>query len=185
MQTARLLSLLSFLSVPLALTGSLLSGCGGVPVKASPGDPSGNFHEVSPGLYRGGRPDQVGVERLREMGVRTIVNLENDAQVVTQERGWAESVGIAFVHAPMDGMRRPDDGQVNAVMTHLADPAQGPFFVHCLKGMDRTGAIVAVHRVANERWLPADAYDEMKAMGFNGLLFKLKDYVKEKIRLDD
>jgi protein tyrosine/serine phosphatase len=162
-----------------------LQGCtGSVPAKASPDDPAGNFFQVSEGLYRGGRPDEAGVQRLAQMGVKTIINLENDDQAVATERGWAEPLGIKFVNAPMDGMKTPDDNQVNQVEAMLGDKSQGPFYVHCLKGMDRTGAIIAIDRVVNEGWLPKDAYDEMNAMGFNSLLLFLKDYVRDKIGLD-
>src|SRR5207248_38968 len=59
-------------------TAALLPACGSVPPKASPSDPAGNFSEVSAGIYRGGRPDQPGVEVLAQMGVRTILDLEDD-----------------------------------------------------------------------------------------------------------
>lgn len=55
---------------------AIVPGCGSVPGKASPNDPAGNFSQVSPGIYRGGRPDQPGVLALAKMGVKTIIDLE-------------------------------------------------------------------------------------------------------------
>jgi tyrosine-protein phosphatase SIW14 len=164
---------------------AVLPACAGVPTKASPNDPAGNFSEVSAGIYRGGRPDQPGVQRLSEMGVKTIIDLENDDKVIATERGWAESLGIAFVSEPMSGTKTPNDAEVNDIIAKLGDPANRPVFVHCMKGQDRTGAIIALHRVINEGWNPKDAHDEMMAHGFNFLLFDLNHYFEKKTNWDD
>jgi protein tyrosine/serine phosphatase len=158
----------------------LLPACGGVPQKASPDDPSGNFSQVSQGLYRGGRPDEAGIHRLAEMKVKTIIDLENDEKVVDQERTWATSLGMDFVWEPMTGTNRPNDQVVDQTLALLKDKECYPVFVHCMQGHDRTGVIIALHRVFNEGWTPKAAKDEMEALGFNGLLFALEDYYDQK-----
>ena len=34
-----------------------------------------NFHQVNPQLYRGGQPKNAGLRKLKDLGVKTIVNL--------------------------------------------------------------------------------------------------------------
>lgn len=160
-------------------------GCSGVPAKASPDDPAGNFSVVESGLYRGGRPDQAGVQRLAQMGVKTIVDLENDDAVIATERGWAEALGITFVSAPLSGTSTPPDDVVNVALGTLEDMSRRPAYVHCMKGQDRTGVIVALYRVFHDGWTPKDAHDEMEALGFNNLLLALHDYFADKTGFKD
>jgi protein tyrosine/serine phosphatase len=164
---------------------AIAAGCGTVPAKASPDDPAGNFHQVSDGYYRGGRPDEAGVQRLAQMGVKTILDLENDPAAMATEQGWAEANGITFLTSPMDGMKTPNDQAVDEILALLKDKSKGPFYIHCMQGVDRTGLVVALHRVFNEGWTPADAYDEWKAMGFHTLLIALKDYYETKTHWED
>jgi tyrosine-protein phosphatase SIW14 len=174
------------LSLPLALLvlfAIVASGCAGVPAKISPDDPAGNFVIVTPGeLYRGGRPDEVGYDSLvNRLQVKTVINLENDDAVVDEERTWAEERGIEYVSEPMTGTSTPNDEQVNRILALMADKEIYPVYVHCMKGQDRTGAIIALHRRYNEGWTAKAAYDEMQDYGFNGMLFALKGYVKQKL----
>jgi hypothetical protein len=46
------------------------------------------------------------------------------------------------------------------------DPARQPVLVHCRRGADRTGAMVAIYRVVVEGWTKADAIDEMTRGGY-------------------
>ena len=64
----------------------LSTGCGGVPGKALASDPAGNFSQVSPDVYRGGRPDEPGIQSLVQLGVKTIIDLENDDTAIATER---------------------------------------------------------------------------------------------------
>jgi tyrosine-protein phosphatase SIW14 len=163
----------------------LLQGCNTVPGKASPDDPAGNFSQVSPGVYRGGRPDEPGIQALVKLGVKTIINLEDDDGAVATEEGWAKAAGINEIHEPMNGMETPRDGEVNDILAKIADPADQPVYVHCTKGQDRTGLIIALYRVIDEGWTPKDAHDEMIALGFDKLLLAMNHYFEEKTHWDD
>jgi protein tyrosine/serine phosphatase len=174
-------------SIAVLSLATFAAACGGIPAKANPDDPAGNFHQVSEGIYRGGRPpDEASVARLTDFGVKTIINLEGDDHpAVEQERGWAAAHGLDFIWIPMIGTAEPVDSAVDQALEYLADENLRGVYVHCLKGMDRTGVIIALHRIYNERWPARKAYDEMEALGFNNLLITLKNYFKAKARLDD
>lgn len=164
---------------------ALVPACGSVPSKASPNDPAGNFSQVTPNLYRGGRPDQPGVAVLAQMGVKTIIDLENDDQAVATEQGWAQADGLNFIHEPMNGLETPRDGEVDDILAKINDPALQPVYVHCMQGKDRTGLIIALDRVFHQGWTPKDAHDEMMALGFNSLLMAMNHYFEEKTGWDD
>jgi protein tyrosine/serine phosphatase len=177
-------STFSRIACALALA-SFIPACGGVPAKASPDDPAGNFSQVSTGIYRGGRPDQPGIAELQKMGVKTIIDLENDDTAIKNERGWAEAAGIQFVSEPMDGTQTPNDKEVNDTLAKINDPANQPVFVHCMQGHDRTGVIIALYRVIFENWAPKAAHDEMMALGYNPLLIAMNHYFEEKTGWED
>ena len=162
-----------------------LAGCGSVPPKASPNDPAGNFHLVSDGIYRSGRPDEAGIQVLAQMGVKTIIDLENDDDAVALEQGWAQAAGIGFISQPMNGLADPNDDQVNQTLAEIDDPANRPVLVHCLQGKDRTGLIIALYRVIYEGWTPQAAHDEMLSLGFNTILLAMNHYFEDKTGWDD
>ena len=164
---------------------------GQAPRLLHPTDPSTDFYEVSPGIFRGGRLDQAGVERLATLGVKTIVNLENDDQAIANEKAWAAASQIVQVSTPMSGQWAPSNRQVNTILATLADHTKYPIYIHCKKGMDRTGVIVALHRVVNEGWTPARAELERDKIGFNHWLVFLDRYydrfthkVRHSLKLD-
>jgi protein tyrosine/serine phosphatase len=169
----------------LLLAAGSLSACGSVPAKANPNDPAGNFSQVSSGIYRGGRPDQPGVQVLQQMGVKTIIDLENDDEAISTEQGWAQADGIQFISRPMNGLATPDDNEVNDILAKINDPANQPVFVHCMQGHDRTGLIIALYRVLYEGWKPKDAHDEMMALGYNTILVAMDSYFEKKTGYED
>jgi protein tyrosine/serine phosphatase len=171
----------SFL-IPLGLALAA-SGCGSVPAKSNPNDPAGNFLQVSPGIYRGGRPDQPGIDALVKLGVKTIIDLEDDDEAIAAERGWAEQAGITFLSQPMNGLDSPDDHEVDETLARIS--ADQPVFVHCMQGHDRTGLIIALYRVFYQGWTPQAAHDEMMADGFNSILLAMNHYFEEKTGWDD
>ncbi len=156
-----------------------MPACNQVPVNTT-SDPTANFALVSTGIYRGARPDQAGLQQLHDMGVRTILDLENDDEPIPVERGWAEALGMTFVSQPMSGLATPHDDQINQILALMADPASRPIFVHCSKGQDRTGVVVALYRVLYEGWPPADAHFEMMEHGFSSILHSLHEYFEDR-----
>lgn len=131
------------------------------------------FSQVSPGIYRGGIPDtEADFAELKRLGVKTIVNLETMSIHVDWSRGNAGKLGMRFVHAPLTPMfLKPQPRQVDAALAALGNPNLQPVFVHCYQGKDRTGMIVALHRVLSEGWSPSRAYEEWQSFGFDPNIF--------------
>ncbi len=165
------------MSRALAILALVLVACSGQkPRLLHPGDPSTDFYTVSPGIYRGGRLDEHGVLELHKLGVKTILNLENDDIAIALESKWAKAASIVQISSPMSGSWTPNDAQVDRILAVLADPSKRPIYIHCMKGMDRTGVIVGLHRIYNEHWPLARAQAERDAIGFNPWLGHLDRY---------
>lgn len=143
------------------------------------------FYEVSPGIYRSAQPSKKDIQELKEFGIKTILVLNNDEDVVRSELKAAKKAGLNVIEQPMSGFWTPDDSQVDEILAALKDKNSYPVLIHCKHGEDRTGLIVGLHRVFAEGWTPEAAYDEMLDYGFHPLLFKLDNYYKNVTGLND
>ena len=143
-----------------------------------------NFHIVDPTLFRGARPSKAGMETLKRLGIRTIINLESRQEAVKQEMAWAQALGIDVVPISLSTWVGVPDASVDKFLTLTKDPAKRPLYFHCMQGRDRTGALGLVYRVTVQHWQPHEAIDEMDRHGFHKLWFLLnrwaKNYAKEK-----
>jgi len=125
-----------------------------------------NLARIEPDLYRGAQPEPSGFVALRELGVKTIVNLRSDHS----DRDDAAAAGLpdgAFelVELPMLASRVGEE-DVRAFLAVAVDPAKRPLLFHCKHGADRTGAMAASYRVVAQGWTADDAIDEMTSGGF-------------------
>lgn len=173
-------TILRYISTTAAML--VMQACTQVPANHT-SDPTANFVQVSQGLYRGARPDEAALTRLSQMGVRTILNLEDDAGAIDRERTILAKLGVTQVSMPMSGLSTPDNDQMTETLAILNEQRNYPVFVHCVKGMDRTGVVIALHRVFNQGWSARDAEEEMKALGFNTMLDALQNYFENKVGL--
>lgn len=155
--------------------------------------PPPNFQKVRDGLYRGGHPDAGQLAYLKSIGVKTIIDLE----VADFIEAWPWDIsaeernakGFRFIREPMSAFepavsQRFDD-RIDEILSILADPSNGPVYVHCKHGQDRTGLVIGLERVLGEHWAPADAYAEMLAIGFHPAFLGLNHYFEEKTGFED
>jgi len=118
--------------------------------------PLTNVYRVTQDLYRGAQPGAAGMRRLKAMGVRTVVNLRR----LHSDADEAAGTGLDIVHVRVNPFH-PTEAQVVAFLRVVADPGRGPFYVHCQRGIDRTGMMCAAYRMVACGWAKADAVDEM------------------------
>jgi protein tyrosine phosphatase (PTP) superfamily phosphohydrolase (DUF442 family) len=135
-----------------------------------------NFARVAPGIYRGGAPTFRGMERLKAMGVRTVIDLRIERKGQREEAAAAEALGLKRTRIPM-GREAPTAKQVATFLDTLADPAGRPVFVHCQHGADRTGAMVGIWRARRQNWGWDRIWPEMRRYGFKPWLSELKGAV--------
>jgi tyrosine-protein phosphatase SIW14 len=139
------------------------------------------FHLVSEGIFRGGRPSEQGLTELAKLGIKTIVNVENVPDIVEAEATLADRLGMKTFSRPMSGFFRPEDENVDNILALIADKKNYPIFVHCQHGQDRTGLLFGLYRVLHEGWTAERAYQEMWDYDFHAYaLFPLRDYFMER-----
>jgi tyrosine-protein phosphatase SIW14 len=124
-----------------------------------------NFGQMDERFYRGAEPkDQADVQSLKDLGVKTVIDLKNDPN--PSEREWVESLGMRYVNIPMSDKSYPQAESVATFLKTVDDPSTGKFFVHCAGGRHRTGAMGAVYRYEKYGWNFDQVYAEMKQYDF-------------------
>ena len=128
-------------------------------------------------MYRGGQPSNADLADLKRLGVATIVDLRGSGSSVRREKRAAEALGMHFINFPLSGVFAPHDNDVAAVLKIL-ESAPKPVFVHCWKGDDRTGVILACWRIRHDGWSNARALNEVERYHMTHFEIGMKGYIK-------
>ena len=137
------------------------------------------FQQVSDKLYRGGQPRAGGLERLRELGINTIINLRGTSKTTRAEEAEARELGFNYFNVALPNWGRPKDKRVDRILDLIAAPENGKVLVHCKDGVDRTGMIVAIYRMTHEGRTRNEALVEAERSGMRRIQFWMRDYVKD------
>jgi protein tyrosine/serine phosphatase len=183
-----------------------------LPSYAAPADTTiPYFSKVNDSLYRGGRPKPADLSYLKNLSVRTVINLQGGdlnnpryrvfmkwwepgelVGAITAEMILSESLGLLFFSKPLDAIdpvSDEDDVRIDEILAIMSNAAAQPVFVHCEHGVDRTGLIIALYKVKYMGMSAEDAYNEWRASGHKGIgaLFTshLDDYYWRKLGLHD
>jgi uncharacterized protein (TIGR01244 family) len=135
------------------------------------------FEVVSDELIRGPEPKPEDFQTLKQLGVKTIVDLRLNKNDAAREEALAKKAGIDYLHIPV-GCSAPDDETIRKFLDLVADPAKQPVFVHCWQGVDRTGMFVALYRRTAQDWTFDQAYKEMRDHHYKWYLPFLRSFKK-------
>jgi protein tyrosine/serine phosphatase len=138
-----------------------------------------NFHRINENLYRGGQPSAEGIKRLAELGIKTIINFRDARENVHREKQHAEANGLRFINLHLSNWFASKDEEIHAVLEVIRNPEHHPVFIHCKRGADRTGTVVAVYRMLFDGWTDEEANREAKHHGIGWWQVWMKDYIKD------
>ena len=139
-----------------------------------------NLGRVSRQVLRGGQPNPAGFDELKKLGVGIVVNLRHETDDVAREKEFVTSRGMQYVNIPWRGSQDPNPAQVAEFLEVLQANHDKQVFVHCQRGAERTGVMVACYRITSDKWTADKALHEMEQFGFRGWRFgHLKKFVRE------
>jgi len=139
-----------------------------------------NFHQVNANLFRGGQPKAHGLERLKKLGIKTIINLRDDDERARRETAAAKAAGFTYFNIPLASFGRPTNKTVDRILELINNPENQPLFVHCSRGADRTGTIIAIYRIEHDGWSSEKAKAEAKSFGLGFWQVQMKDYIHDR-----
>ncbi|HEY8205001.1 MAG TPA: dual specificity protein phosphatase family protein [Pyrinomonadaceae bacterium] len=139
-----------------ASTSARMSKVGGVTIE--------NFGKVDGHYYRGSQPHQEEVPQLKELGIKTVIDLREDYK--KDEEDWVRGLGMQYFRIPLRTSKAATDEQANYFLSLVNDSANWPVYVHCKGGRHRTGAMTAIYRITHDGWTADQAFAEMKEYEF-------------------
>lgn len=142
-----------------------------------------NFGQVNGHIYRGGQPEDDGYAELAALGIKTVIDLRDDAK--SRARKLVERNGMRYINIKLDDRTPPTLEESDQFLKLVNDQANWPVYVHCAGGRHRTGVLVAIYRMEMDSWGAEQAYREMKQFKFYSSWGHgdMKDYVYEYFRL--
>ena len=138
-----------------------------------------NFHQVNSKLYRGAQPKVGGLQELADLGIKTVVNLRGKGEGGQKEEEEARSKSLRYFNVPFERAGRPRDAEIEQVLSIINDPENQPVFVHCAQGVDRTGTVIAVYRIAHDGWTSQEAKEEANRYGMHPWEMGMKNYIHD------
>ena len=102
-------------------------------------------------VYQSGTlpPDGL-VDKIREYGIRTVIDLRREPpEVIGAEQSALEGTGARYVNLPTDQV--PEESDVDAFLNVL-DPTAFPVLIHCEHGYGRSVLFSAIYRIEFEGW---------------------------------
>lgn len=110
-----------------------------------------NFFEVAPGVYRSNQPTHRRLEKLKAMGIRTVLNLRGAAgaaHYLVEEESCAR-LGLNLVNVTLHARFAAPREDIQAVIDAFRR-IEKPFVMHCKSGADRAGFAAAIYLLVIE-----------------------------------
>lgn len=136
-----------------------------------------NFFQVDSHVFRGGQPTGAGFAYLAKIGVKTILDLRESGQRAEEEERAVTALGLKYINVGMSGLTPPTEAQITNILALLEDASTGAVFVHCMRGADRTGVVIAAYRIDHDHWKNAQALEEAKSDGMSFFQAPRKAYI--------
>jgi protein tyrosine/serine phosphatase len=136
-----------------------------------------NFGALNHHLYRGAAPSPVALEELRALGVKVVIDLRSKGDGTAAEGVQVHNLGLKYVNVPLGAWSAPKRAQLETILTYLFRSETEPVFIHCRRGKDRTGTVIACYRVQHDNWTNRRALEEAEKFGLSFAERSMRSYI--------
>jgi len=142
-----------------------------------------NFLKLTDQVWTGGQPWPEHFPKLKEAGVKVIINLRPHAEYEgAREETKVKELGIGYFNIPVAG-NAPDELDADDFLKLTDEQLKnGPVFIHCAVGT-RVGAFWMIRRVVRDGWEFDKALEEANRIGLRNqarLIEFAKEYIAKK-----
>lgn len=134
------------------------------------------FYRVDEHIYRSAQPSREGLQALPKLGIKTVIDLRGASERASESE-LLGSMGIKYVNIPMPALGAPSLESVKQALALLIDQNAWPILVHCERGADRTGTVIACLRISQDGWSNQKALDEAKKLGLASIQTAKKHFI--------
>ena len=113
-----------------------------------------NAHEINEEIYRSDQPSKKDFLELERMGIRTVISLRrrvDDAKKV-------KSTAIRLIQIPVKTNHITLENVIEVM--NAMTTCERPLLIHCRRGIDRTGCMIAFYRMLFHGWSKEQAIAE-------------------------
>jgi len=136
-----------------------------------------NFGQVNQNLFRGGMPTDEALRELKALGISLVIDLREEGNGRPQEKQKVEELGIRYANIPMRNLAAPRPAEMEQALALLLRASEAKVYVHCLRGKDRTGTVIACYRIQHDGWNNQRALDEAKEYGMSRLELAMQSFI--------
>ena len=95
------------------------------------------------------------------------------------EQRVVSDAGMQYVNVPMTGHTPPTEAEITKILAVLEEGTTGPVFVHCQRGADRTGAVIAAYHIDHDKWDNSRALQDAKSHSMSVFQFQRQKYIQD------
>ena len=109
-----------------------------------------NFGCINEKFYRGAQPQDSDYKDLAALGIKTIIDLQQNGE--RDEQQMVEAAGMKFYRIGLSDKSWPSAEKAAQFIKIVNDPANQPVFIHCHGGRHRAGIMTAIYRMTHDGW---------------------------------
>ncbi|SFB00213.1 Tyrosine phosphatase family protein [Poseidonocella pacifica] len=111
-----------------------------------------NFAQIAPGVYRSNQPTHARFEVMKELGVKTVLNLRGEERLshFQFEKESCDKLGLKMVNIRLHA-RKAKTGERYLEAINAMREIEKPFLIHCKSGADRAGLAAVLYLLAIEK----------------------------------
>jgi len=136
-----------------------------------------NFGVLNEHIYRGGAPSPIALEELQALGVKVVIDLRNKGDGTIAESVQVHNLGLKYVNVPLGAWSAPKRAQLEVILPYLFRSEAQPVFIHCRRGKDRTGTVIACYRIQHDNWTNRRALEEAEKYGISFAERSMRAYI--------
>ncbi len=106
-----------------------------------------------------------------------MIDLRESGPATQFEKQQAEKLGMKYTNVPFPPLSAPTPAQVQLVLNMIDQNREQTVFVHCRRGKDRTGTVIACYRVQHDGWNNGKALEEAKSFGMSPLERGMRTFI--------